>query len=232
LRDADKEVVESLIARGDAGDAVAAYYAWWHPEAWIHVHQGKDGVGLLLEGSGTLGPVSILRASSMAVVPVLIEAMSPGRRYLMAPWDLADAIRGCLRMENTEHNAVFWLEPSQSAPKAEGTAATRVGGSQAVTIKVEGNAVIAAVGEAAVSRCWYLWKSPEFAEIGVRTDPAYREQGLGQAVVSAMLANLSEKGLKPLFVTNIENVASLRLADALGFTRYPADEFACYVVRP
>ena len=232
MRNADREVVESLIAKGDAGDAVAAYCAWWHPDARVHVHREDDGVGLLLEGSSTLGPVSVLRASSVAVVPALLKTMSPGRRYLMAPWELADVIRETVRMENVEHNAVFWHEPVEVRGKDEEAVITLVGSSQPVTIHAEGNEVISAVGDTHVSRCWYLWESPEFAEIGVRTDPGFRRQGLGRAVVSAMIASLSRRGLKTLFVTSIENVASLRLAAGLGFRRHPGDESAGYVIPP
>lgn len=57
-------------------------------------------------------------------------------------------------------------------------------------------------------------------QIGIVTHPAFRGQGYGRAVVSAMTATALREGTSPHYQTLAANVASRAIARALGFTEY------------
>ncbi len=56
--------------------------------------------------------------------------------------------------------------------------------------------------------------------VGAATHPDYQGKGLGKAVVSTLLRQVSEEGGIPLWNCDARNTASLRLARAVGFTEY------------
>ena len=72
-------------------------------------------------------------------------------------------------------------------------------------------------GLAAVA--WVVESDHHLDKIGVATDPRFRRLGLGRAVASALIAEVEEgRRRHALWVANPENVGSLGLARALGFT--------------
>jgi GNAT superfamily N-acetyltransferase len=61
------------------------------------------------------------------------------------------------------------------------------------------------------------------AHIAIVTHPAYRGRGLGRAAVHAITVHLLERGgLVPQYRTLESNVASIRIAKAIGFVPYAA----------
>jgi GNAT superfamily N-acetyltransferase len=58
--------------------------------------------------------------------------------------------------------------------------------------------------------------------IGIVTHPAYRSQGYGRAVVSAVTAHGLESGLVPWYQTLQANAPSVTIARSRGFTQYAA----------
>lgn len=63
-------------------------------------------------------------------------------------------------------------------------------------------------------------KDPRVWEIAVTTEEPYRGRGLGKLVVSAAARYILESGRTPLYVHDAPNVASARVARALGFTEF------------
>lgn len=63
-------------------------------------------------------------------------------------------------------------------------------------------------------------KDPSVWEIAVTTDEPFRGRGLAKLVVSAAARHILESGRVPLYVHDAPNVASARVAHALGFTRF------------
>jgi len=120
-----------------------------------------------------------------------------------------------------ERNCVFWLDPQKFSSANTASA----------TVRVEGTAVVAVVEGEVASKCWLLWESPAFAELAVATETRFQRQGLGRAVLSAMISRLLEKKVTPLHIATVTNSASIRLAESFGFTRCAADEFAGYLVK-
>jgi RimJ/RimL family protein N-acetyltransferase len=57
-----------------------------------------------------------------------------------------------------------------------------------------------------------------YEEIGVVTEPEFRGQGLGVACAGALCEEIQGRGRRPSWTTSPDNVASLRVAEKLGFT--------------
>lgn len=53
--------------------------------------------------------------------------------------------------------------------------------------------------------------------VGVWTDPGHRGLGLGKAVVGALVRELADEGAAALWNCDVRNLASVRLARAVGF---------------
>jgi GNAT superfamily N-acetyltransferase len=64
---------------------------------------------------------------------------------------------------------------------------------------------------AAAADCDVMW------QIGVDTLPAYRNRGIGKAMVSAVTEVIFQKGILPYYSTAISNIASISTALALGY---------------
>jgi len=61
------------------------------------------------------------------------------------------------------------------------------------------------------------WITPSFADLFVQTNPKARRKGYAQSVAAAMIDNVLEGGRQPLYSVETANVASLQLAEGLGF---------------
>lgn len=156
------------------------------------------------------------------MIPRLVGLVPPGRRYVMIPWSLSRALQKCQVIEEPETNIVFWLDPGHlPSPRACN-----------VDIKVQGDTVEAIIDGKVAAKCSLLWKSPFFAELVVATESEFRGRGLGKIAVSTMAGRLFEEGVTPIYITNVDNVASIGLAESLGFRRCPDSEFAGYMTRP
>lgn len=211
--------LEPLISSQDPSDAVAAYYAWHHDGTRIREHvKGKER-GIAVEATGPLGPVVILRASALSVVPALVEALPPGRLYLMAPWSYADPLARQGKVEGAERNHVFFIQPERFSPASGG----------ATPLRQDNDRIIADIDGQVAATCRILWRSPTFAELAVSTEEAFRRRGLARAVMSTMISRLLDEKVTPLHIVTHTNHPSIRLARGLGFTQHPRDELAGYV---
>ncbi|MCR6688370.1 GNAT family N-acetyltransferase [Cellulomonas sp.] len=61
------------------------------------------------------------------------------------------------------------------------------------------------------------YRTADEVEIGIETAAAWRRRGLAAAAAAAMIEDLLARGLTPVWSCREDNVASLRLAIALGF---------------
>jgi hypothetical protein len=61
------------------------------------------------------------------------------------------------------------------------------------------------------------WRSPSWFDVSVDTLPGYRQLGLGTIVAAAMIRAEQQLGRQPVWGSDEENYASLRLAARLGF---------------
>lgn len=68
----------------------------------------------------------------------------------------------------------------------------------------------------------------EHEDIGVVTEPAYRKQGLSTACARALCRDITDRGHTPVWTTSPDNIASIRLAERLGFRK--ARSFILHVI--
>lgn len=61
------------------------------------------------------------------------------------------------------------------------------------------------------------WQSPYFADIYVHTKNDYRRQGHGRSVVAALVRSVLETGQLPIYTVRGDNIASIELAQTIGF---------------
>lgn len=61
------------------------------------------------------------------------------------------------------------------------------------------------------------WRSPNFAEVFVYVHPRGRGRGWGRSVVSACTSALLEERLRPVYIVDEENEASIHIAEGLGY---------------
>lgn len=57
-----------------------------------------------------------------------------------------------------------------------------------------------------------------YEDIGVVTEAEYRGQGLSAACVQALCADIQQRGRTPSWTTSLDNIASQRVAEKVGFT--------------
>jgi L-amino acid N-acyltransferase YncA len=70
------------------------------------------------------------------------------------------------------------------------------------------------------------WRSPTFAEVFVYVHPQSRGRGWGSSVVSACTSALLEERLRPLYLVEGTNQASIRIAEGLGYVDTGLREFS------
>ncbi len=68
-----------------------------------------------------------------------------------------------------------------------------------------------------VSECTSIFSSSQFAEIDIATKNKYRGMGLAQNVAEIFIEHCIERNLKPNWDCNVNNFASIKLAERLGF---------------
>ncbi|WP_313893201.1 GNAT family N-acetyltransferase [Psychrobacillus sp.] len=71
--------------------------------------------------------------------------------------------------------------------------------------------------ETVVSECTSIFCSPQYAEIDITTQEKYRGMGLGQKVAEIFMERCIEKRINPKWDCDINNVASIKMAERLGF---------------
>jgi len=210
-------LIERLVSIRDPGDALAVYYARFHPDSRTFTAEDGDDVALFVSATSRYGPIGVLRATSPRCVPEVLAQVPVGRRYVTTTWSLGSALE--TSFEQVERNRILWTE----------TAPTLARPPEGFELQIDPGEVRARASGQVVSRCSLLWRSPHFAEVMVETSESYRRRGLARAVVEQMIADLLAEGIRPLYVASSDNTASLRVARSLGFQAWPEDEAAGYI---
>lgn len=84
----------------------------------------------------------------------------------------------------------------------------------------EGYVAGAVVGGELVARAHTSCQSPLYADVAVATAPDWRGKGLASAAASLVCARVQESGRTPVWSTTLDNLASQRIAQMLGFEVY------------
>jgi RimJ/RimL family protein N-acetyltransferase len=231
-----RRAIRHLLRERDPADGLAGYYAFHHPD---------DKTGLIIEPEGTTradGYVALSRTGIdlfrplvtmrlpvdrtvqdyQASVDLLTRALAPGAPVILSvPQRYMPLIRVLFDIQAEEALRLYALRAADFKPVINVLVTQSVGanGLPRYTIRSqeEGGEVVAAAS--------LNWQSPHFGEIAVQTRPQNRRQGWGRSVVAALTQHLLDSGRVPLYVVAEDNLPSIQLAEALGFTDTGAREY-------
>lgn len=207
-----------LLSR-DPVDALASYFALEHDPRRVRLHVRANGgrtaafVAVCQTGMDLFRPLVVLRAADDdALRELLREALLPGRHYLLsAPPALRPAIAAECDLHGEAVNRIYTLSVAdfKPVPNILVRASRTPDGLPRASIAAR-DGTNAAEGGAS-------WVSSRYAELYVQVAAAVRRRGLGKSVISAACSAVLERSRIPLYVTAVDNTASQRLAERLGF---------------
>jgi hypothetical protein len=225
----ERDSLRSLIESRRPGDALAAYYALHHPASrtriWSHRPDGGRIDGFLVRaqtGQDLFRPLVTLRAPNSAALTGLLRAALPaGQPALFTfPETLSVRLLSLLAIEMRRDLRLYLLNPAKFVPVPNIFVRRESSPDGLARFEIrQGGHLAAAAG--------INWRSPDWAEIFVQTDPESRERGYGKSVCAALCADLLEGGRSVLFAVEENNHPSIRLAGSLGFEDTGEREILC-----
>lgn len=222
-----RRAIRHLLAPDDPADALTSYYALWHDprRTQLLFHQEARGqvvgfVAVCQTGADLFRPLVTLRAPNEATVAHLLQAaLAPERSYqVIVPPTLASAVRVHLDVSRSTWLHIYRLDPSRFQPIVNVLVQRTSTPDGATRFQIESQGEIAAMSGT-------NWRSPTFAEVFVYVHPRGRGRGWGKSVVSACTAALLEERLRPLYMVEENNEASVRIAEGLGYVDTGHREF-------
>jgi hypothetical protein len=222
-----RRALRPLLSPTDPVDALASYYALWHDPRRTQLMLHRDGQGrvdgflaICQTGADLFRPLVTLRApGETAVSDLLGDAFVPDRSYhLAAPVALAPALRERLEFSRASVNRIYILVPSRFRPIVNVLVQQVRGADGSARFQIESQGQVMAMAGT-------NWRSPSFAEVYVFVHPKGRGRGWGKSVVSAATSSLLEERLRPLYLAEEDNQASIAIATGLGYADTGAREF-------
>lgn len=232
---AQRRAIRRLLGERDPADAMAAYYAFYHPDDRTTLVLAPEGVeagaighadgyvALSRTGIDLFRPLVTMRlptdrdpAGAQAAVDLIGRALAPGQPVILnVPARYRPLIDALFDVQAEETLRLLALAPEQYEPLINVLVArdSGPGGLPRFIIRAAPNGREEVVASASLN-----WQSPYFAEIAVNTRPQYRRQGWGRSVVAALSGYLLDSGRRPLYVVSESNEASAALAESVGFS--------------
>jgi RimJ/RimL family protein N-acetyltransferase len=223
-----RRAIRPLLSPTDPADALASYYALWHDprrtQLTLHrdAQQLVDGFVVVSQtGADLFRPLVTLRARDKSAVPELLRAaLSPNRPYqVTVPVTLAPVLREQMQFNRSSLNRIYILNPSRFQPIVNVLVQRVTGADEAPRFQIESQGQLVAMSGT-------NWRSPTFAEVFVYVQPTGRGRGWGKSVVAACTAALLEERLRPLYLVEEGNEASIRIAEGLGYVDTDARELS------
>lgn len=220
-----RRAMRHLLSQADPADALASYYALWHDprRSQMRLHYAPrrqvDGFVVVAQtGADLFRPLVTLRAPGEAAAGELLrEALVPGRAYYVAvPINLAAAVRAHLDIEQAALNHIYVLDPGRFQPVINVLVQTISSPEGAARFEILAQGEGDEPGEV-MALAGTNWRSPAFAEVFVYVHPQARNRGLGRSVVAACTAALLADHVRPLYVVEEGNDASIAIAESLGY---------------
>lgn len=223
-----RRTIRHLLAPHDPADALTSYYALWHDphRTQLVLHHDIEGrvdgfLTLSQTGADLFRPLVTLRAPDEGVVADLVQgALVRERSYLMVvSVTLASAMREHLDVTRSTLNHIYRLDPTRFQPIVNVLVRRVVAADGTPRFQIESQGQVVAMSGT-------NWRSPTYAEVFVYVHPRGRGRGWGKSVVSACTAALLEDRLRPLYMVEESNKASVLIAEGLGYVDTGAREFA------
>lgn len=232
---ARRHAIRRLLRERDAADAMAAYYAFHHPDdrttlvLWPPEENGAQAdeatgyVALSRTGIDLFRPLVTMRLPTDRrpdavhdAAELIDRAVVPGQDVILSiPARYRPLIDALFDVQSEERLRLYAFSARQYEPIVNVLVAraTGPGGLPRFIIRSSQGGEDEVVAAASLN-----WQSPHFGEIAVNTRPQYRRRGWGRSVVAALSGYLIDSGRTPLYVVSEENHASASLAESVGFT--------------
>ncbi len=232
---ARRQASRHLLREGEAADAMAAYYAYHHPDEKTTLVLSPEGVEanptaradgyitLSRTGIDLFRPLVTMRlptdrdpGATQAAADLIRRALAPGQPVILSiPARYRPLVDALFDVQSEERLRLLALDPARYEPIVNVlvTRSTGPGGYPQFTIRSTQSGEEEVVASASLN-----WQSPRFGEIAVNTRPQHRRQGWGRSVVAALSGHLIDSGRIPLYVVSEDNSASSGLAESVGFT--------------
>ena len=225
-----RRAIRHLLREREPADAMAAYYALYHPDnrTTLVLPPSFDGqradsyVALSRTGIDLFRPLVTMRlptdrdpAATEDAAALLRQAVGPGLPVILsAPDRYLPLLRALFDIQAEERLRLYALDRNRYEPVINVLVTRGVGAGGLAHFSIRSSQT----GQEEVAATASLnWQSPTFAEIAVNTRPQFRRQGWGRSVVAALCQYVLESGRTPLYVVSEENAASIQLAESVGF---------------
>ncbi|MEZ4645738.1 MAG: GNAT family N-acetyltransferase [Chloroflexota bacterium] len=219
-----RQSIRHLLDERHPRDAMAAYFALYHPDAKTHLFtqppEADIAAGYMAvsrTGMDLFRPLVTFRFPPQDMdgsVELIYQALLPETAVFIETSEVDEPlIRALFEIQVEEYLQVYMLDSSRFEP------VINVLVMQANAVNDLPRFIVRSEAEqgAVVASAHLNWQSPYFAEIAVNTLPRYQRQGWGRSVVAAMVQYLLENGRTPLYVASATNTASINLAESVGF---------------
>jgi GNAT superfamily N-acetyltransferase len=222
-----RRAIRHLLSPADPADALTSYYALWHDprrtKLSLHYdaqHRVDGFVTISQTGADLFRPLVTFRAPDGATAGELLHtALATARPYqVIVPVALASAVREQMNISQASIYRVYQLNASRFQPTINVLVQTIAGAEGNLRFEIESQGQVVALSGT-------NWRSPTFAEVFVYVHPKGRGRGWGRSVVSACTAALLEEGVRPLYLAEESNTASIRIAEGLGYEDTGLREF-------
>ncbi len=222
--DAQRRAIRSLLDERKMEDALASYYAFYHPEKktnlMIHPPDARSAQGYIAlsrTGLDLFRPLVTMRLpldDHDAAAELVGKSLPFGAPALVyAPVAHGPLLHAFFDIQTENLLRVMILDRGRYQPVLNVlvTQEEIPNGLPRFVIRSprDRDRVVASAG--------VNWQTPNFAEISVFTESDQRRQGWGRSVVAALCQHLMDRGHTPLYTVSEENGPSIRLAESAGF---------------
>ncbi len=211
--------IRSLLSLSTPGDALYAYYAYYHDpkRTELTVHEDAEGradgfVAVCQTAQRLFQPTVALRAQQADVaVELLREALTPGRPYsVVTALHLQEAAREVVEIPELEIDRVYEMELSRFDHEVNVLVVAEEG------IEERPRFLIRAQGEI-VAEAGVTWLSPHFAGVYAQATPPARERGFGRSVLGACTRWVVRSGRRPLVIVDAQDDLTADLVEGVGY---------------
>ena len=227
-----RRAIRLLLNERDATDAMAVYYAFYHPDNRTTLvtypedaERARGYVALSRTGIDLFRPLVTMRLPTVekggeldldAGIHLLYRAIPPETPIILhTTTTYLPLIRAVFAIEREQMLRLFRLDAKRFEPIIN-IFVTQANSPDELPRFIVRNPPGDPRGEIVASAS-LNWQSPTFADIAVRTHPNYRRQGYGRSVVASLAQHLLRQSRTPLYSVETHNTASIELAQAVGF---------------
>ena len=220
----ERNAIRPLLNQTDPADAIAVYYAFYHPQERTQVVTYPESknpalgyIAISRTGLDLFRPLVTMRLpdeNNHNGAESLFKALPEGIPIILyTPVGYQPILQAFFEIQTAEKFRILVLDRNLYEPviNIHLTQSTGPNGLPRFIIRTPQDPTI--IG----ATSGLNWQSPNFAEIFVNTAAGQRRKGWGRSVLAAMVQFVLDSGRQPLYIAGEENDASQSLAGRVGF---------------